>query len=62
MAMSRVWLTSMNIVDMHNGAISITQWGFVNDRYKVNPVGQWGEIMVMAMGHPHSKYIRTVGS
>ena len=33
-----------------NVAISITQWGFINDRYKVNPVGQWGEILVMAMG------------
>ena len=35
---------------VRNGAISITQWGFINDRYKVNPVGQWGKIMVMAMG------------
>ena len=33
-----------------NGAISITQWGFINDCYKVNPVGQWGKILVMAMG------------
>ena len=30
-----------------NGAISITQWGFINDRYRV---GQWGKILVMAMG------------
>ena len=35
---------------VRNGAISITQWGFINDRYKVNPVGQWGKILVMAMG------------
>ena len=32
------------------GAISITQWGFINDRYKVNPVDQWGKILVIAMG------------
>ena len=24
--------------------------GFINDRCKVNPVGQWGKILVMAMG------------
>ena len=35
---------------VRNGAISITQFGFINDRYKVNPVGQWGKILVMAMG------------
>ena len=33
-----------------NGVISITQRGFINDRYKVNPIGQWGKILVMAMG------------
>ena len=33
-----------------NGAISITQWVFINDCYKVNPVGQWGIILVMATG------------
>ena len=33
-----------------NGAISIGQRGFINDRYKVNPVGKWGKILVMAMG------------
>ena len=33
-----------------NGAISITQRGFINDCYKVNPIGQWGKILVMAMG------------
>ena len=32
-----------------NGAISIKQWGFINERFKVNPVGQWGKILVMAM-------------
>ena len=27
------------------------QWGFINDRYKVNPVDQqWGKILVIAMG------------
>ena len=36
--------------EVHNGAISITQRGFINDRYKVNPVGQWGKILVMSMG------------
>ena len=35
---------------VRNGAISITQWGFINDCYKVNPVGLWGKILVMAMG------------
>jgi hypothetical protein len=35
---------------VRNGAISITQWGFINDSYKVNPVGQWEKIMVIAMG------------
>ena len=33
-----------------NGAISITQRGFINDHYEVNPVGQWGKILVMSMG------------
>ena len=33
-----------------NGAISITRWGFINDRYKVNPVGQWENFLVIAMG------------
>ena len=39
--------------DIHNGAFgatSITQRGFINDRYEVNPVDQWGKILVMAMG------------
>jgi hypothetical protein len=36
--------------EVGNGAISITQQGFINDRYKVNPIGQWGKILVMAMG------------
>jgi hypothetical protein len=26
------------------------QWGFINDRFKVNPIVQWGKILVMAMG------------
>ena len=33
-----------------NEAISITQWGFINDCYKVDPVGKWRKILVMAMG------------
>ena len=33
-----------------NGTISITQRVFINDRYKVNPVDQWGIILAMAMG------------
>ena len=33
-----------------NGAISITQWGFISDDYKVKFMGQWGKILVMAMG------------
>ena len=33
-----------------NGAISITQWGFISDYCKVKPIGQWGKILVMAMG------------
>ena len=36
-------------VEVRNGAISITQWGFINDHYKVNPVGQWRKILVKAM-------------
>ena len=33
-----------------NRAISITQRGFINDCYKVNPVGRWGKFLLMAMG------------
>ena len=36
--------------EVGNGAISITQQGFNNDCYKVNPIGQWGKMLVMAMG------------
>ena len=32
------------------GANSIIQWGFINDCYKGNPVGQWEKNLVMAMG------------
>ena len=35
---------------VRNGAISIIQWGLINDCYKVNPVGQRGKILVMATG------------
>ena len=34
---------------VRNGAISITQRGFISDYYKVKPIGQWGKI-AMAMG------------
>ena len=48
--------------EVRNGAISIMQRGFINDPYNVNPVGQWGKILVMAMGfvnhlgHYHVKF------
>ena len=29
--------------EVHNGAIFVMQRGFINDCYKVNPVGQWGK-------------------
>ena len=32
------------------GAISIMPQGFINDRYKVNPICQWGKFLVIAMG------------
>ena len=35
---------------VRNGAISITQWGFMNDCCKVNPVVQWGNFLVTTMG------------
>ena len=35
---------------VRNGAISITQWGFISGYYKVKSIGQWGKILVMAMG------------
>ena len=28
---------------VRNGAISILQWGFINDYCKVNAVGKWGK-------------------
>ena len=36
--------------EVHYWVISITQWCFINYCCRVNPVGQWGKIMVMAMG------------
>ena len=39
-----------HVAEVCNGAISITQHGFINDPYKVNPVGQWGKILVMVLG------------
>ena len=33
-----------------NGAISIMQRGFISGCYKVKSIGQWGKILVMAMG------------
>ena len=35
---------------VRNGAISIAQWGLLSDCYKVNPIGQWGKILVIVMG------------
>ena len=35
---------------VRNGAISIMQRGFFRDYYKVKSIGQWGKILVMAMG------------
>ena len=32
------------------GAISIAQWGLLSDCYKVNPIGQGGNILVIVMG------------
>jgi hypothetical protein len=34
---------------VRNGAISITQWGFITGSYKVKSIGQWGKILVMAI-------------
>ena len=33
-----------------NGAISITQRGFINDHYKVSAIGQWGKTKITVMG------------
>jgi hypothetical protein len=33
-----------------NGTISITQRGFINEPYEVNPICQCGKILAMAMG------------
>ena len=33
-----------------NGATSITKWGLLNNHYKVNPIGEWGESFVTVMG------------
>ena len=35
---------------VRNGAVSIAQWGLLSDCYKVNPIGQWGNIRVIVMG------------
>ena len=35
---------------VRNGAISITEKGFISDYYKVKPIGQYRKILVMAMG------------
>ena len=39
---------------VHNGAISITQRGFIVDYNKVNAIGQWGKIMITVMGFAHT--------
>jgi hypothetical protein len=35
---------------VHNGAIAIKKWSFISNNSKVKPIGQWGKILVMAMG------------
>ena len=35
---------------VRNWSISVTQQGFISDYYKVKSIGQWGKILVMAMG------------
>ena len=35
---------------VRNGTISITQRGFISGYYKEKSIGQWGKILVMAMG------------
>ena len=40
--------------EIRNGAISITQWGFINDYYMVYAVGQWGKIMITVMMFSHT--------
>ena len=36
--------------EVHNGAISITQWGFNNDCYIGKPCWPMGKFFVIAMG------------
>ena len=31
---------------VHNGIISITQWGFISACYKEKSIGQWGKNLV----------------
>ena len=33
-----------------HGAFYITEWGFPNDYYRINHIGQWGNILVPVMG------------
>ena len=35
---------------VHFGAIFIVQWDLLSDWCKVNPIGQWGKILVIVMG------------
>ena len=35
---------------VHNGTISFTYWGFLNDYYMINPIGQWEKILVTFIG------------
>ena len=37
-------------IEVLNGAISITQRGFISGCYKVKSIGQWENILVMALG------------
>ena len=33
-----------------NGALFITQWGFISGCYRVKSISQWGKILVMTVG------------
>ena len=47
--------------EVHKEAISIRQRGFINDFSKVNSIGQWGKILMMAMGiEDHLGHCRSV--
>ena len=57
--MSHSMCYSRYINGVRNGAISIAHWGLLSDCYKVNPIGQWGKILVIVMGFI-DKYVGAV--